>query len=89
MAKLTRDQLDDCTKEGRFAVGQLRYEHAQEGCIIVPAGERFVVKAAKGDEVVALFPHDAKGLAPEERVFTDGHIRVVPLRLFDVVGRID
>ena len=89
MAKLTRDHLDNCGKDGYFAVGQLRYEHAQEGCIAVPAGERFVVKATRGTEVCALFPHDTKGLEAEQRVFSDGHIRIVPLSSFDVIGRID
>lgn len=87
MANITKATLDDATKEGRYAVGQLKYDHEQEGCVTVPGGTRFVVKGIRGGDVAALFPHDA--IPEEERVFSNGHIRIVPLFQFDVVGRIN
>jgi hypothetical protein len=87
MRKLTTAQLASCKQTGRFAVAKLNDHHFQDGCITVPKDSRFVVKGRRAGEVVALFPHDTPGLESEQRVFTDGHVRIVELASCTIVGR--
>lgn len=88
MHKVTSAQLALCAQTGRFAVRELIIPHEQEDCTTVPQGARFVVKGQRRGEVVALFPHDTKGLEGEQRLWSDGHIRIVPLANCQHVGRI-
>lgn len=85
--KMTCMTLFECGQTGRFAVGELTTDHTQTECAMVERGNRFVIKGRKDNEVLAVFPHDTYGLDLEQRVFTDGHVRIVNKRDFKIVGR--
>lgn len=82
---ITTQALHDATSHGNRAVGELLIDHEQPECVTVPAGSRFVVEACALGKAVALFPHDA---LDEPRVFSTGHVRIVPQASYHVVGRI-
>lgn len=75
--------------KGKFPVAELLVEHVQKDCTPVPKGTRGLITSVNWEngKNVFLFPHAV--LPDEMRVFSDGHIRIVPSSDYKIIGRVD
>jgi hypothetical protein len=84
--KVTLELLAAAGPKGKFLAARTKELHRQQGCADLPAGTAGIVTGRTPKGCIFVFPHST--LPNEMKVFSDGHVRIVPWTRLEPFGRV-
>ncbi len=84
--KVTLELLADAGSKGKYLAARTKELHQQQGCADLPAGTPGMITGRSPKGCIFVFPHSV--LPDEMKVFSDGHVRIIPWSRLEPYGRV-